>query len=153
MVWCGSYFLYAEISHFLPVATAFLVAGLTLTLWMPGQTLFASTSSYSGLVQRLPAACIMQVASLWLIPVNSHDTCQPCCLSLSGVSNGGQKANDIYYRIHKFAFRVIISTLAQGTTLITIVWTESSWAFPESYTATENQISNSGQQEDKTSSP
>ena len=62
MVWCSSYFLYAKISHFLPIATALLVAGLTLTLWMPGQTLFASTSSYSGLVQRLPADCIMQVA-------------------------------------------------------------------------------------------
>ena len=77
---------------FLPVATALLVAGLTLTLWMPGQTLFASTSSCSGLVQRLPAACIMQVANLWLIPINAHDTCWPCCLSSSGVSNCGQKA-------------------------------------------------------------
>jgi len=27
------------------VATALLVAGPTLTLWIPGQTLFASTSS------------------------------------------------------------------------------------------------------------
>jgi len=26
-----------------------LVAGLTLTLWIPGQTLFASTSSYASL--------------------------------------------------------------------------------------------------------
>jgi len=37
------------------VATALLVAGSTLTLWIPGQTLFASTSSYSNLIQNLPA--------------------------------------------------------------------------------------------------
>jgi len=36
------------------MATALLVAGPTLTLWKPGQTLFASTRSYSSLVQRLP---------------------------------------------------------------------------------------------------
>ena len=42
----------------LQVATTLLVAGPTLTLWIPGQTLFASTSSYSRLVQRL-ALCIM----------------------------------------------------------------------------------------------
>jgi len=28
------------------VATALLVAGPTLTFWIPGQTLFSSTSSY-----------------------------------------------------------------------------------------------------------
>jgi len=32
------------------VATALLVAGSTLTFWIPGQTLFASTSSYSSVV-------------------------------------------------------------------------------------------------------
>ena len=32
------------------VATALLVAGPTLTFWIPGQTLFASTSSYSSLI-------------------------------------------------------------------------------------------------------
>jgi len=36
------------------VATTFLVAGPTLTFWIPGQTLFASHSLYSILVQRLP---------------------------------------------------------------------------------------------------
>ena len=35
------------------MATALLVAGPTLTFWIPGQTLFASTTSYSSLVQRL----------------------------------------------------------------------------------------------------
>jgi len=33
------------------VATALLVADPTLTLWIPGKSLFASTSSYSSLVQ------------------------------------------------------------------------------------------------------
>ena len=36
------------------VATALLVAVFTLTLCMTGQTLFAPTSSYSSLFQRLP---------------------------------------------------------------------------------------------------
>jgi len=46
------------------VATALLVAGPTLTLWIPGQTLFKSTSSYSSLVQSLPVQ--------WLVPINAH---------------------------------------------------------------------------------
>jgi len=33
------------------VATALLVAGSTLTFWIPWQTSFASTSSYSSVVQ------------------------------------------------------------------------------------------------------
>jgi len=37
------------------VATAILVAGPTLTLRIPGQTLFAFPSLFSSLVQRLPA--------------------------------------------------------------------------------------------------
>jgi len=33
------------------VATTLLVAGFTLTFWIPWQPLFASTSSYSSIVQ------------------------------------------------------------------------------------------------------
>ena len=39
------------------------------SLWIPGQTLFASTSSYSSFVQRLP--CNVG-SSLWLVPINAH---------------------------------------------------------------------------------
>jgi len=46
------------------VATALLVAGPTLTLWIPGQTLLASTSSYSSLVRSLPVQ--------WFVPINAH---------------------------------------------------------------------------------
>jgi len=46
------------------VATALLIAGSTQTLWIPGQTLFASTSSYSSLVQSQPVQ--------WLIPINAQ---------------------------------------------------------------------------------
>ena len=46
----------------LQVATTLLLAGPTLTLWIPEQTLFASTSSYPSLVQSLPVQ--------WLIPIN-----------------------------------------------------------------------------------
>ena len=38
-------------TSFLQVATALLVAGTTLTVWIPWQTSFASTSSYSSVVQ------------------------------------------------------------------------------------------------------
>ena len=43
------------LNYFLSRSNALLVAGLTLVLWIPEQILFASTSSYSSLVQRLPA--------------------------------------------------------------------------------------------------
>ena len=36
------------------VTATLLVAGLTLTLWIPGQTMISSTSLYAWLVQRLP---------------------------------------------------------------------------------------------------
>jgi len=39
------------------VATTLLVAGYTLTLWIPWQTLFVSTSSYSSVVQSARLAC------------------------------------------------------------------------------------------------
>jgi len=39
---------------YIQVATTLLVAGPTLTLWIPGQIVFASTISYSSLVQMLP---------------------------------------------------------------------------------------------------
>jgi len=44
------------------VATTLLVAGLTLTLWMTGQTLFAPTTSY--LTQVLFKDCMY--ISTWL---------------------------------------------------------------------------------------
>ena len=42
----------------LQVATTLLVAGPTLTLWIPRQTPFVSTSLYLGLVQSLPVCSI-----------------------------------------------------------------------------------------------
>jgi len=51
----------------LQVATILLVAGSTLTLWIPGQTVFASTSLYSSCVR----GCLYNAgSSLWLIPIN-----------------------------------------------------------------------------------
>jgi len=44
------------------VATTLLVSGPTLTLWIPGHTLFASTSLYSSLIQRMQlAACTCSI--------------------------------------------------------------------------------------------
>ena len=48
------------------VATALLVAGPTLTFWIPWQTRFAFTYSYSSVVQ----SARLLVANLWLIPIN-----------------------------------------------------------------------------------
>ena len=46
------------------MAIALLVAGPAQTLWIPGQTLFASTSSYSSLVQSQPVQS--------LVPINAQ---------------------------------------------------------------------------------
>jgi len=40
------------------VATALLVAGSTLTFWIPWQTSFVSTSSYSSVVQGCSYNCM-----------------------------------------------------------------------------------------------
>jgi len=51
------------IFYFLPYSSGNRtpVAGPTLTLWIPGQTLFASTSSYPSLVQSLPVQWSFQL--------------------------------------------------------------------------------------------
>jgi len=51
------------------LANALLVAGPTLTLWIPGQTVFASTSSYSRRVK----GCLYN-SSLQLMHSISQDT-------------------------------------------------------------------------------
>jgi len=52
------------------VATALLVAGPTLTFWIPWQTRFAFTYSYSSVVQ----------STRLLVPINAHVTWWPRCL-------------------------------------------------------------------------
>ena len=68
-------------NFFLWVATALLVAVLTLTLWMTGQNLFEPTSSYSSLVQRLLIQFYM--VSLQLINILiTRNTHAHLCLAL-----------------------------------------------------------------------
>jgi len=57
-----------------------------------------------------------------------------------------------YYSAHNVATRVSSAHKHQCMTAITTMWTESSWAFPESYTADDIWImcsSNGDQWEDK----
>jgi len=42
-----------QMSNLVQVATTLQVVGPTLTLWIPGHTHFASTSSYSRIIHRL----------------------------------------------------------------------------------------------------
>ena len=59
------------------VATTLLVAGLTLTLWMTGQTLCAITSSYSSLVQRQPVQFYASSLQLTYTHTLPHHTTPP----------------------------------------------------------------------------
>ena len=113
----------------LQVATALLVAGSTLTFWIPWQTPFASTSSYSSVVPP---------ANLWLVPINAHVTWW-YAVQLIEPWRPRRRQNII----------AALTTLPQGwvsarkhqcTTAITTIWTKSSWAFPESYTANDSSI-------------
>ena len=62
---CGHTTIFFYLLHYIAqVATTLLVAGSTLPLWIPGQTLFASTRSYPGLVQSLTVQ--------WLVPINAQ---------------------------------------------------------------------------------
>jgi len=58
----GSLCLYPPVSLYQKckggnLTSGIYIAGLTLTLWIPGQTLLTSTSSYSHLIQRLKLGC------------------------------------------------------------------------------------------------
>ena len=131
------------------MATALLVAGSIPTFWIPQ---FVSTSSYSSVVQALGCShnCSSE-ANLRLVPINAHVT-------------WWHAVQLIEPRWSKWRRNIItaLTTLPQGwvsprihqyTTAITMMLTESSWTFPESYTADDSWIvrsSDGGQQEDKT---
>ena len=105
------------------VATALLVAGSTLTFWIPWQTHFASASSYSSVVQ----------SARLLVLINAHVV----MTTLIEPWRPKRRQNVIT------AIATLLTRLPQGwgstrkhqfTTAITVMWTESSRAFPESYT-------------------
>jgi len=133
------------------VATALLVAGSTPTFWIPQ---FPSTSSYSSIVQAL--GC-------------SHN-CRQLTYGSFQLTHMSRDDHTIRYAITRFEpwlpkrrqnIITVLTMLPQGwvltrkhqyTTAITTMWTESSWAFPESYTVNDSWIvrsSDGGQRGDK----
>ena len=97
----GNFIQYSGCSYNCWVASALLIAGFTLTLWIPGQSQFAFTSSYWSLIQRLPTA------SLWLISINASHV----MTMLFELSEQWQPEEDKnQYSPHNFATRVSVGT-------------------------------------------
>ena len=129
------------------MTTALLVAGSTPTFWIPQ---LVSTSSYSSVVQALGCShnCRrLNYGSFQLTHMSRDDH----AVQLIEPWRPKRRQNIItalttlpqrWFSTHKHHY----------TTAITTKWTESSWAFPESYTADESWIvrsSDGGQREDK----
>jgi len=112
------------------VAPALLVADSTLTFWIPP---FASPARTDQASFKARASLF---ANSWLVLINAHVTWWPRC-SIDKV----EQAMAAKWRQ---TIITVLTTLPQGwvsackhqcTTVITTMWTESSWVFPESYTA------------------
>jgi len=129
------------------VATALLVAGSTPTFRIPQ---FVSTSSYSSIVQAL--GCLHNCRQLTYGSFQlMHMSCDDRAVQLiepwwpkrrQNINTALTTLPQWWFPTHKH----------QYTTAITTMWTESSWAFPESYTADESWIvhsSDGGQWGDK----
>jgi len=91
------------------VATTLPVAGANLTLWIPGQTLFASTSSYSSCIwsfhtENGSATCSFTHTIVFgcIIVVAQHMHCQVCDVTTvideQWQSTGRQKSSELYHR-------------------------------------------------------
>ena len=110
------------------MATALLVAGPTLPFWIPWQTRFAFTYSYSSVVQ----------SARLLVPINAHVTRWPRC-SIDQVSSSvpwrPKRRQNIITALTTLPQGWVSARKTQCTTAITTMWADSSWAFPESYTA------------------
>jgi len=103
------------------VATALLVAGL--------ETPFASTSSYTSIVQS--GRLLLQAANLRLIPINTRHM-------MTTLFNWSS-SSEPWWPKRRQSMITALTTLPQGwvsarkhqcTTVITRMWTESSWVFP-----------------------
>jgi len=87
------------------VATALLVAGSTLTFWIPWQTLFASTMSYSSIIQ---SARRLAYSSFQLTHMSCDDML--CNWSSHSGSDGGKDEDKHYFSAHNDATRVSFGT-------------------------------------------
>ena len=129
------------------MATALLVVGSTLTFWIPWQTSFASTSSYSSVVQRARLLVYLQAANLRFVPINAHVTWWHVAESWRL-----KRRQNVITALTTMPQGWVSARKHQCTAAITTMWTESLWAFSESYTADDSWIvhsSNGGQQGDK----
>ena len=120
------------------MATALLVAGSTLTFYIPP---FASTSPYSSVVERFKALgcsnnCIwLTCGSFQLMHMSRDDHAVQFNWSVRA-SHGGQNEDKtlLQHSQGQLPQGWVSTRKHQCTTAITTMWTESFWAFPESYT-------------------
>jgi len=117
------------------VATALLVAGSTLTFWILP---FATTSSYSSVVKALGCSCNCRRLAYGSFQL-THTSRDDHAVQLIEPWRPRRRQNVI----------TELTTLPQGwvstrkhgcTTAVTTMWTEFSWAFPESYAVDDSWI-------------
>jgi len=113
----------------LQVATVLLVAGYTLTFWILWQTSFASTSSYSSVVQSARLLVELYATNLWLVPINAHVTWWHAVQLIEP-----WRPKRIITTLTTLPKGWVLTRKHQCTTAITTMWTESLWTFLESYT-------------------
>jgi len=109
-----------------------VVAGSTLTFWIPR---FASTNSYSSIVQSARNCRWLTYGSFQLTHM-SHDDHAVQLIELWRP----KRRQNIITALTKLPQGWVSARKHQCTTVITTMWTESLWAFPESYTADDSWI-------------
>ena len=120
---------------FLQFVTALLVAGSTPTFWIPQ---FVSTSSYLSVVQALGCShsCRRLTYGLFQLTHMSRDD-----HAVQVIEPWRPKLRqNIITALTMLPQGWLSARKHQHTTAITTMWTESSWAFPESYTADDSSI-------------
>ena len=100
------------------MATALLVAGSTLTFWIPWQTPFSSTRLYSNVVQSARLIVWLWAANLRLVPINAHVTWRPrCSIVQVRASHGSQNENKTLLQdsqcCHKGEFQQVCTSARQ----------------------------------------
>jgi len=112
------------------VATALLVAGSTSTfeylrLYAPART--------QALFKALGCSYNCKQLNLRLVLINAHVTWWPPC-SIDELWRSKRRQN-IITALTMLPQGLVSTCKHQYTTAIAMMWTESSWTFPESYTA------------------
>ena len=117
------------------MATALLVAGSTLTFWIPP---FASTSSNSSVVKALGCLCNcrrLAYGSFQLMHMLRDDH----AVQLIEPWRPRRRQN-VITALTRLPQGWVSARKHQCTTAVTTMWTEFSWAFPESYIADDSWI-------------